>query len=269
MRTSSCSRGSRSVASASARRLVTAAVASIAGAVVAAAPAPAPASTLSLHHYLCYSVPRRLASFTVSLDDVLYGPLGVKGRALRRLCNPADKNGEDPAAVASPDHLTGYPFRRQRGFPRFERRRGVQVVNQLEPDGTALDVVRPELLLVPAAKSLTMPIPPPATPGVDHYKCYRVRGARTRVAGLAVTDQLGSPTVNVRKPFRLCVAADKDGEGILDPTQHLMCYRVRTRPPRPAYSNVIWFADQFEAGVTHARRATELCVPSIVNPPLP
>ena len=46
-------------------------------------------------------------------------------------------------------------------------------------------------------------------------------------AGLSVVDQFASQVLDIKKPARLCVPADKNDEGILDPVSHLMCYQVR------------------------------------------
>jgi hypothetical protein len=100
-------------------------------------------------------------------------------------------------------------------------------------------------------------------PDVDHFKCYRVRRARTRVPDLTVTDQFGTLTVDVKRPSRFCVPADKNAEGINDPVSHLMCYRVRTRPRRQTPGDTIFVANQFEENPIILTGPRELCVPSL------
>jgi hypothetical protein len=224
-------------------------------------PAEGIAGAGTLAHFHCYALPQRTVDLpTLSLDDVVYGPLRAELRSRRRLCNPADKNGEDPSAPESADHLIGYAVRRERGFPRFHHHGTLMVENQLGE--TVVEIRRPELLLVPSAKSDSAPVPPPAAAGVDHYKCYRVRGARQR-STLSVRDQFGTFSVSLRRPVRLCIATDKNGEGVLDPAAHLMCYEAKAAPGIDG-TDVVWFANQLEASVTAVKRATEICVPSTV-----
>jgi hypothetical protein len=40
-------------------------------------------------------------------------------------------------------------------------------------------------------------------------------------------DQFTTSTATVIRPVRLCNPADKNNEGIVDPTAHLMCYQIR------------------------------------------
>src|SRR2546428_418500 len=76
----------------------------------------------------------------------------------RFLCPPADKNSQgivDPAT-----HLRAYAIRAVRGTPRYSPRTNILVTNQL--GDIHVNTIRPDLLLVPAAKSLTAPPSPPA-----------------------------------------------------------------------------------------------------------
>jgi hypothetical protein len=63
---------------------------------------------------------------------------------------------------------------------------------------------------------------------LDHFKCYKLRGG----AGLSrpilgITDQFETKETQVLRSIRFCNPTDKNGEGILDPTRHLMCYLTR------------------------------------------
>jgi hypothetical protein len=110
------------------------------------------------------------------------------------------------------------------------------VLNALHPGGElVVDVFsRPQQLLVPTAKSLTEPLGPPRPSSVDHYQCAEVK-VNLKVGApfpndlqVAVSDQFEQPTVyELEKPIRLCVAADKNGEGITQPEAHLLCYLVK------------------------------------------
>jgi len=212
-----------------------------------------------LPHFQCYDT--RRAPFTkvgVGLEDALTLGAGDLKRQ-RRLCTPTNKRREEPGIEADPRHFVGYQLTKFR--PRLGRVRDVEVTNQF--GAATVELLRPELLLVPSAKSLTDPATPLASE-IDHYKCYRVRGARARVRDLLVEDQFGSALVDVKRPFRLCTPVDKNGEGLFDAAQHLMCYEIRA--PRLAPPTV--FVDnQFGIGPLTPKRARELCVPSLVMLP--
>src|SRR5262249_1654220 len=61
-------------------------------------------------------------------------------------------------------------------------------------------------------------------------ECYEVKPAFSPPLPVTVQDQLGTLTEGIRYPHRLCAPADKNGEGILDPTDHLAGYA--TKPPQ-------------------------------------
>ena len=102
---------------------------------------------------------------------------------------------------------------------------------------------------------------------IDHFACYRLRGARFKTSGLAVQDQLGSYVVDLKKPFRVCVAVDKNDEGIVDPAAALLCYKARNVPNRPPYAGPISIDNQFGAMTLGLTRTREFCVPSVVTGP--
>src|SRR6185503_14848721 len=58
----------------------------------------------------------------------------------------------------------------------------------------------------------------------NHFKCYRIRTDRFQQRNVTLVDQFVTSTATVLRPDRLCNPADKNGEGIDDPTAHLMCY---------------------------------------------
>ncbi len=215
-----------------------------------------------LDHFLCYEVAlqRFVVRPGVDLDDV-FGQGIVEVSDLKRLCTPTDKNGEAPTAPLAPCHLTAYEIDET---PPLPVTRGVQIDNQFGP--ATVDVGRPERLLVPTAKGLVPP-PPLVAPTIDHFKCHRVRGARTRVRGLTLTDQIEQRTGSVIRPLRLCSPADKNGEGIIDPAVHLMCYQVRTRPRRPTFDGPFYIDNQFDSFAIDLTGTRELCVPTTVTLP--
>ena len=93
----------------------------------------------------------------------------------------------------------------------------------------SLNVGKADRLLVPTAKSLTGRRSRSPAP-LDHFKCYRVSGARGPAHSQRRTDS-SAAHVDIKKPLHLCAPANKNGEGIFDPTAHLLCYRARMLAP--------------------------------------
>src|SRR6185295_3546017 len=211
--------------------------------------------------FQCYELDRE--SFTpvtgVPVTDA-FGPSTIAVSRPSRLCNPADKNDEDPGALADDNHLEGYQIRQNPPFVPV----AAQVTNQF---GTiTVKVIKPDLALIPTAKSLVGPPPALTPPTIDHFKCYRVKGSANRVAGVKVDDEFGTLTIDVIKPLRLCVPADAGG-GIPDPAAYLMCYKARQRS-RPLFRGVapIYVNNELGARTSAVDHVREFCVPSTVAP---
>ena len=244
--------------------------------------ARAPAETMNPpgapdDHFLCYRA--RTAAGTpafgpvkgVALVDALLGRT-VEVRKVRGFCTPAAADG---LAVVDPDlHLTDVQIKGPLPVPRH----ALGVVNRL--GALLLDVSKPDVLLLPTSQGTDVPPPPPdpRLHAVDHYQCYRVRpsaGAPRFPAGMrvAIEDQFTSPSrvLEVRKPRRLCLPVDKNGEGIKNPGGHLLCYQVRAASgqPRPARQASLALAHQFGSLRLATTRETDLCVPSVVDFPPP
>ncbi len=212
-------------------------------------------------HYQCYEVRRKaFAGPTVTLDDA-FGSAQTVVELPEQLCAPADKNDEDPDAPGEPDHLAGYRVRHPFS-PRLQQR----FVNQF--GASVLDIVRPDRLQVPTAKSLTGPTPALVWPKTNHFQCYRIRQSRgtprfVPVPGVEVEDQFGTATVTVKRPVRLCAPVDKSGEnpGVEDDPVHLLCYRT-SFAPFPTLTPFV--NNQFGPQSFILLRRTELCVPSLL-----
>jgi hypothetical protein len=218
-------------------------------------------------HFVCYEVKPK--AFTpiggVSVIDT-FGTHTETVRFPHRLCAPADKRDEDPSAPTHPDHLMGY----------IAKGTSVKVPNQtiVNQFGTIkLDVVRPDVLLVPTLKSLTADPGPLANPAVDHFQCYKVKRTKgaprfVKIPQVKADDQFGTAMLDLLKPARLCVPANKNGE---DPTapQHLfslLCYKTKNS----AFGTVQTFThSQFGPDQPLLIHRRELCVPSQLNPPPP
>ncbi|MEB2285190.1 MAG: hypothetical protein OZ922_10990 [Myxococcales bacterium] len=238
-----------------------------------ATPTPTPERTPDTYasHVQCYEVDRTTMApiFGVSVVD-RFGAATVdlaNTTRVKRLCNPAAVNGAPLPAV--PDHLAGYVISARN--PRFAPVANVQVENALFP-ATTLTIVRPVLLMVPSAKSLTGAPLPLDEPSLDHFQCYKVRNARARHQRLTITDQFGTQTLDVKRPAHLCTVVDKRNEGILHPDDNLLCYAVRTSSGNRRFTGPggpVYIDNQFGPDTLKVTRPTELCVPSIVNSPPP
>ena len=62
---------------------------------------------------------------------------------------------------------------------------------------------------------------------LDHFQCYEVKPAFFSRLTVTVQDQFGTLTETLRYPHRLCAPANKNGEGIQDPTDHLAGYTTK------------------------------------------
>jgi cysteine-rich repeat protein len=212
--------------------------------------------------FACYSSRETTAlSVDVSLSDE-FGARTATVDQPKRVCNPADEDGLDPGALADPAHLVAYGLTGV--APRFQRQRHQSVETAF--GAITVDLVRPDMLLVPSAKSLSAPPSPLIGATLDHFQCYRTRGGRTRVDNVTIADEFGTVTVDVKRPVRLCVPVDKQGEGIDDPTAHLMCYEVRLPSKAPfAPAGTVFIQNQFGADRFEAARPRELCIPATLG----
>ena len=184
---------------------------------------------------------------------------------VKRLGNPADKNGE---GISDPDtHLVGYRIKRDKGEPEHTPVTGITVTNQFS--SLSVDTVIPKLLLVPSAKDLEDPVAPLGAPGTDHFKCYEVQITEGTPAfvptQVTVVDQFDqSKLYDVLQPVLLCNPVDKNGEGIANSDDHLVCYEVLPAAGEPEHVRVngIHIDNQFGALQLDAVEGNELCVPS-------
>jgi cysteine-rich repeat protein len=221
---------------------------------------------LCIDHVLCYKT-TSLVPFsrrTVSLVDQLETADADVVRP-RSLCLPASKNG---GAVLDPvTHAEEY---RIKSALAHVRRRGVVVTDQF---GTlTVDTVKAERLLVPTNKSLMGPATPPSPGVADHYKCYKVKVRAPKFPkGIQATvaDQFEDRLYDVKKPRHLCVPASKDGEPLVHPVAHLMCYEVKRAREEPKHVRRfgVQVANQFGAETLDSVREETLCVPALKTLP--
>src|SRR5262249_1724972 len=152
-------------------------------------PTPTPTITASPsgdRHYQCYEVHQGPANpVTVSAND-LFGNSDIAVRRAKRICNPASKNDEDPAAIQAIHHLKAYHINQT---TRFVPVKGLNVTNQF--GSATLNLARPDSLLVPSSKSTSQNPAPPIQPTINHYKCYTIARAKARFDGIGIDDQFG------------------------------------------------------------------------------
>jgi uncharacterized repeat protein (TIGR01451 family) len=224
-----------------------------------------PSTTTTLpDHFQCYEVrPQAFPAIRgVSVVDQ-FGSHMETVRFAHRLCAPADKNGEFPDAPTDPDHLIGHLVTAPR----------VRVLNQtvVNQFGTVkLDVIRPDVLMVPTLKSVTAPPPPLPQPSIDHFQCYKVKPSQgappfTKILGVKVHDQFETAIVDLLKPVTLCAPANKRGEdpSAPDHPSHLLCYQTK-QAPFPATKT--FTNSQFGPAQPLLIHRRELCVPSLKDP---
>jgi hypothetical protein len=211
-------------------------------------------------HYKCYKSRADFEQRSVSLVDQ-FGQSTATVLRPDRFCNPVDKNNE---GINNPDaHLNCYRIREPSGPSR-----DVVVNNQF--GDLRLTATKAHSLCVPAIKDQVGNLD---DLGINHFKCYRVRrtpgfAAFTR-RDVPLADQFEIKNTTVVRPFVLCNPVNKNGEGVPDPTNHLICYRIKDvsgqAPFVPVQPNV---TDQFVVQDlqtlrrTDCRRARLLCVPS-------
>jgi hypothetical protein len=215
-----------------------------------------------VQHYQCYETHRASINLAgVTVEDT-FGSSTVTVKRNKRICAPADKNGEAPDAVADPRHLNFYTIKQT--APGKTTVKGVTVTNQF--GDLVINVGKADRMLVPTAKSLITTPGPLAVP-LDHFKCYKATGAKYRASGIAVETQFGPLTVDIKKPLHLCAPADKNGEDPSAPTHpdFLMCYQVKGQ--RPATQPTVYTNDQFGPDHYSFFGTRELCVPSRVTLP--
>jgi hypothetical protein len=102
--------------------------------------------------------------------------------------------------------------------------------------------------------------PSTGTQCTDHFQCYEVKPAQFTQVNVTQVDRFGSQPETVRYPHRLCAPANKNGEGIHDPVQHLVGYETVRTPFTKVKGMVI--VNQFGSTTIDLTRRDILMVPS-------
>ncbi|HWP64865.1 MAG TPA: penicillin acylase family protein [Candidatus Limnocylindria bacterium] len=220
-------------------------------------------------HYLCYKAkptrktPKFQPQSGIALADGIEAGTAKVVRP-KALCLPANKNEE---GVRYPDtHLVAYVLKSDVAHV---PQSGVTVTDQF---GTlSLDTKKASRLLVPAGMALGAPATVP-TDAVDHYKCYKAKVTQgtPKFAGAqaAVVDRFENRLYDVKKVKELCLAADKNGEGVHHPGSAILCYKAKAASGEPPHARVlgqIQTADQFGALRLDTKTDDQLCVPATLG----
>jgi photosystem II stability/assembly factor-like uncharacterized protein len=62
--------------------------------------------------------------------------------------------------------------------------------------------------------------------GVNHFRCFQAKAKGFVPQPIAMADRFGTEATLVRGPVRYCVPTDPAGEGVVDSTAHLVCYKI-------------------------------------------
>jgi len=95
----------------------------------------------------------------------------------------------------------------------------------------------------PATTTTTTTSTSTSTIPQDHFQCYEVKPAFFPPTTVTAQDQFGTQTLGLRFPHRMCAPANKNGEGIPDPTEHLTGYPAKPSPFTKQLDQVV--TDQF------------------------
>lgn len=145
---------------------------------------------------------------------------------------------------------------------------GIEVTDQF---GTLIvDTVKAQRLLVPTLKGLgSAPVDDPSSLA-NHYACYKIKLNDASLdfskPQVSVTDQFESRLYDLKKPLRLCIATNKNSEGVPAPAGNLMCYKAKAADGEADHTpveNTIHLKNQFAADLrVDTIKEFELCVPA-------
>jgi hypothetical protein len=166
---------------------------------------------------------------------------------------PADKN--DEGLVDPLSHLTCYDITDPLQAP-------PEVISTNQFGSQTLNLGISRTLCVPTEKLFT-----PGPVSIDHFHCYDAAGPSVDI-GVSIRDQFQPQSVAVLDPFLFCNPADKNGEGIQNPIDHLTCYNY-IPPGMPV--GPVPIINQFFPESTQLDVADPfaLCVPSLKEIPPP
>jgi len=93
----------------------------------------------------------------------------------------------------------------------------------------------------------------------EHYKCYDVDPDSFTPLTVTLKDQFGVSKPTLLKTKYLCTPVDKNGEGIVDPVRHQVCYEMK---PTMSPNKLVEINNQFGTQMFTVKDERLLCVPS-------
>ncbi len=107
---------------------------------------------------------------------------------------------------------------------------------------------------------------------IDHFKCYKAKPAQGSAHFAKVTVQVAdafeTKTTVVLKPAELCAPVDVDGEGTLDTSGYLQCYKIKDQAGQTTFAGATFLAQTaFGLENVSALSSQRLCVLAAVSLP--
>jgi hypothetical protein len=102
---------------------------------------------------------------------------------------------------------------------------------------------------------------------LDHFKCYKLRaGSGFSRPQMDVSDQFESKNTQLMRASRFCNPVDKNGEGIIDSTAHIMCYQARDVPGQDRFDRKrVQITNQFGSQELNVVKTEAVCLPATKN----
>lgn len=102
--------------------------------------------------------------------------------------------------------------------------------------------------------------------GVNHFRCFKASARDFVPQPITLTDRFGTQTTIATKPVRYCTPTDPMGEGIVDPTAHLVCYKIGKAGFTPQH---VMFLSQRMDGYRgyFVDKPETVCLPATVGAP--
>jgi len=95
---------------------------------------------------------------------------------------------------------------------------------------------------------------------LDHFTCYQATFSSFQVRKVGLADQFGKSVAVVSQPLRLCSPVSKNGQALVSPRAHLVCYPIKLTPQFQARKVLV--KNQFGSQTMTVARPETLCVPS-------
>jgi cysteine-rich repeat protein len=103
----------------------------------------------------------------------------------------------------------------------------------------------------------------------EHFKLYKINTTAGAVPfapqQVTLEDAFGSRTLSVLKPAFLGNPVDKQGEGIIDDTMHLECYKTKDGSGSQVIPSPVVVRNQFSLHFLTVTKASSLCMPTAKN----